>query len=222
VQEGQSYRIWTGMRARVTVQQYLPQAVLDPQFVPASGPLEQAAAIPAVRCRLRKGSHSAAVWLPLTAEEWSPVVLGPDRYLLALQPRWQRLPFRLTLLKAQRGSEAGQDDLQAAWVAVTDPQEGWQERVHRITLNSPLAHRGYRCYQGSSRALGRGPDGKPLGQATLSITYDPGLYVKYLGSFMVAGGIVIMFWMRAYFFRHIPRWGHRSLAEAQLSTEAQP
>jgi hypothetical protein len=42
---------------------------------------------------------------------------------------------------------------------------------------------------------------RPVSRSIFTVGRDPGLPLKYLGSTMLALGIVCMFYMRAYFFK---------------------
>lgn len=116
---------------------------------------------------------------------------------------------------------------------VIDPQDGERLRmVHPrilITLNhpanivDPLTGRSYRLYQESfsgpfrpgdpvyERVVAGGQTRPVLYASTLSVNYDPGRGLKYMGSLLIVGGVVVIYLMRAYIFR--PRAG-RSRPEA--------
>lgn len=99
-----------------------------------------------------------------------------------------------------------------------EPHEPLSENVV-ITMNAPVdvvdpvSGRSYRLFQESyfgpipaSDPLyrqrfphGDGPD--PWYSSTLTVNYDPGRGVKYLGCLLIVGGIATMFYMRAYFFK---------------------
>ncbi len=60
-------------------------------------------------------------------------------------------------------------------------------------MNSPTSHNGFRICQSSIRDVGHGKEA-----SVLSVTFDPGRTLKYLGSLLVGVGITTMFYMRAY------------------------
>jgi len=200
--DGSQERIWSGMGWRFRVREYLPQAVARVSYRPNRGEPRTAVegGVPAIRCRLTNGLESRDFWLGLTDADTTPVSLGPHSFRIGLNPTIHELPFTLTLIKAEERSEGGKAGPQASWVLLDDPSLGRSAELRCVTLNSPLVHRGYRCYQGGFKVLGRGQSGKPMCRSVITVNHDPGLYVKYLGSIMVACGIVLMFWMRAYFF----------------------
>lgn len=203
LQAGEVYRVWAGMRGRVRVLSHLPRSIPEPTFEAASEAARDAP--PALRCRLRRGDDSVEFWVGL-GDNPATVTIGRQSFQIGYGPLWRRLPFILSLVRAEQHTEEDREGPQASWISLTDSARGIEGRLHRVSLNEPLVHRGYRIYQAGYKPLGRDPDGKPLSQAALTVTRDPGLYLKYAGSFMVACGIFIMFWMRAYFFRHVPAW----------------
>jgi hypothetical protein len=61
-----------------------------------------------------------------------------------------------------------------------------------ISMNEPLKYRGYTFYQASFES---GEDVKPSA-SVVSVTYDPGRLLKYLGSLIMVFGIVHLFWWK--------------------------
>lgn len=59
-----------------------------------------------------------------------------------------------------------------------------------ISMNEPLKHKGLTFYQAS---FSEGPDGQP-NASILSVNYDPGRWLKYLGSFLICLGTVWLFY----------------------------
>ena len=100
----------------------------------------------------------------------------------------------------------------------SDPPRKLQENV-LITLNAPVdfadpeSGRTYRLFQASFS--GPWPPGDPelppdvrgdrsrdqVFLSQLSVNYDPGRGLKYLGSLLICGGILVVYYMRAYFAR---------------------
>jgi hypothetical protein len=96
------------------------------------------------------------------------------------------LGFELALKKFEVGRYPG--TLRAASYSslVTTP-EG--EDV-LISMNEPLKYQGLTFYQAS---FTEGPDGQP-NASVLSVNYDPGRFLKYLGSLILSLGVVWLFW----------------------------
>ena len=59
-------------------------------------------------------------------------------------------------------------------------------------MNEPLKHEGFTFYQASFE---RDESGKPV-TSILSVNHDPGRWVKYLGSFLIVLGSVVLFYFR--------------------------
>lgn len=71
---------------------------------------------------------------------------------------------------------------------VTVPGVGDSE----ISMNEPLEHNGLTIYQSSFQD---GPDGRPIA-SVFSVNYDPGRWLKYLGSLVMCVGIILLFYFR--------------------------
>ncbi len=103
----------------------------------------------------------------------------------------------------------------------TESEQGTVSQ-HVITMNEPLDYpdtkgRILRFFQENY-----GPpagDGTPL-YSIFRVNYDPGRWIKYLGSLLVTAGIFTMFYMRAYFFKPVQRATPRRDDEAGAACEA--
>ena len=63
-----------------------------------------------------------------------------------------------------------------------------------ISMNEPLKHNGYTFYQSSFQ---ENKAGEPIA-SILSVNYDPGRWVKYLGSLMIVLGSIILFYFKKF------------------------
>jgi cytochrome c biogenesis protein ResB len=61
---------------------------------------------------------------------------------------------------------------------------------HVISMNEPLKHAGFTFYQASFQ---EDESGKPF-LSVLSVNYDPGRWIKYLGSIILVLGIILLFY----------------------------
>lgn len=61
-----------------------------------------------------------------------------------------------------------------------------------ISMNEPMKYKGFTFYQASFE---QGEDGKPTA-SILSVNYDPGRALKYLGSLVMVFGIAHLFWWK--------------------------
>ena len=62
-------------------------------------------------------------------------------------------------------------------------------------MNKPLEYGGYTFYQASYQVEEGAP---PI--SVLSVNYDPGRWLKYVGSMLLVLGIVIMFYMNPHYW----------------------
>lgn len=74
-------------------------------------------------------------------------------------------------------------------VEILDPKTSSVKSTHLISMNEPLKHAGLTFYQASFQD---GPDGQPVA-SVLSVNYDPGRWLKYLGSLIMSLGVVWLF-----------------------------
>ncbi|MCA9094120.1 MAG: cytochrome c biogenesis protein ResB, partial [Planctomycetaceae bacterium] len=83
-----------------------------------------------------------------------------------------------------------------------DPQPDDKGKEFLITMNAPLDYpdpkgRTLRLFQENYN----GPSNGMPASSTLRVNYDPGRWIKYLGSLLLSVGIFMMFYMKAYFFK---------------------
>ncbi|MES3039429.1 MAG: cytochrome c biogenesis protein ResB [Bdellovibrionota bacterium] len=67
----------------------------------------------------------------------------------------------------------------------------------KISMNEPLKYNGLTIYQASFQD---GPGGQPIA-SIFSVNYDPGRWLKYLGSIVMVLGIILLFYFRKRFQR---------------------
>jgi len=180
---------------------------------------------PAARCRLSLGKDQVDFWLPQNSTTTQHV--GQRVFTIEYAQRIDKLPFELKLLRAEMTTDKGTQSAASytSWVQLTDPEKGIFEKDHMITMNEPLEYRGYKVYQSTYGSITQSlgitdpANGRPVSYSGFTVGRDPGLWLKYLGSIMLALGIATMFYMRAYFFK--PRIKHpdagTSPAEASAS-----
>lgn len=71
-------------------------------------------------------------------------------------------------------------------VTTPEGQDVW------ISMNEPLKYRGFTFYQASFQ---QAADGTPTA-TILSVNYDPGRYIKHLGSLILSLGVIVLFYDR--------------------------
>lgn len=82
-------------------------------------------------------------------------------------------------------------------VDFSDPESGKSYRLFQEAFRGPFLP-GDRIFQTN---VSDASDREHLYLSILTVNYDPGRGVKYLGCMLVVAGIVTMFYMRAYFFK---------------------
>jgi hypothetical protein len=204
---GEWQRIWPAMRWQFQVLDSLPRARPGPYFLPVERVPATVEAPPAIRCRLTRGRSAEEFWLGKTDDGLTDVTVAGEPFRIGYNSTLRDLGFQVELLRTEETTDRGTSlpSGQTSFVLLTDPGEpgapatGAEQRV--IGLNRPLSYRGYTVYQGGYLSLGPDAEGRPVGRAMLLVNRDPGVWVKYAGSVMVALGIACMFYMRAYFFK---------------------
>jgi hypothetical protein len=195
------------MNWRFQVPEYLPQAVVKARYVPVDlrPGLDKVEGIkPAVRCKLTVGKEAEEFWLGQTEGGMTPVVVGDEEFLIGYNDQPIELGFELKLLRAEQTVDPGtrQPSSYSSYVQVTDPAQKVYGEDRFITMNQPLDHRGFKFFQTDLIPLGSGPNSsKPITMSGFAVSRDPGLWLKYIGSSMLALGIACMFYMKAYFFK---------------------
>jgi hypothetical protein len=200
-----SQRVWAGMDWKLHIPAFLPRAVVGPYFIPVDRRpgLEDDETAPAIHCRLTRGKDSEEFWVGKTDDGFTPVMVGSEDFLVGYNSSLRDLDFEIALLRAEQTTDPGSSQAasQSSFVLLTDPGRDIRAEPRVITLNQPLEHRGYKIYQSGYLSLGRDENAKPINRATLLVRRDPGLWLKYAGSTMLALGVACMFYMRAYFFK---------------------
>jgi hypothetical protein len=163
---------------------------------------------------------------PPPSREQRRTVPGDDRRVTVALVRDEiDVGFQLYLHKFERKLDPGssQASFYASLVDVLAPGDG--AKLHGevlITLNEPVdlrdqkTGRSYRVFQEAFRGpwkpgdpvfddlVGDDASRDELFLSWLTINYDPGRGLKYLGSLLIVAGIATMFYMKAYFFRRRP------------------
>jgi len=80
---------------------------------------------------------------------------------------------------------------------VRDSKAGVEQKAH-ISMNEPLYYGGDFFYQASYQLQENGP---PI--SVFSVNYDPGRWVKYLGSIIMVLGIMLMFYFNPHYWDKI-------------------
>jgi hypothetical protein len=212
---GSSKPVWGGMQGRIRVSNYLSEAIphwnytlyedpeLRPGIEPQPGPGQDIRK--AIRCRLTRGKDHKDFWVGQTSSGSDKVVVDGEVYGFGYNTIIQDLGFEIKLLRAEQKVDPGTHSAATytSYVQLTDKSQGIEAEDGVITMNEPLQHRGYKLFQSNYSFVRSDAETnyKPIDISTFAVSWDPGLWLKYLGSIMLALGIVTMFYMKAYFFK---------------------
>lgn len=175
---------WMGMKFRLL--RFLQHSSERVSFKPISyfTPMTTSA----VRFTLKGKDYWAGLDVPLK------VFLEDRAYLVVYGHRQIPLNFSLRLKEFRMGKYQGTQRAASYESEVDVPDRG----TVVISMNEPLKHQGFTFYQASFEQNERG---EPT-VSVLSVNWDPGRWLKYLGSLLiVAGSIILFYFKRAKIFR---------------------
>ncbi|MGA2616543.1 MAG: cytochrome c biogenesis protein ResB [Thermoguttaceae bacterium] len=184
---------------RVLLLEHLPSARREVRYQPAELAGEEGGLPDAALClEVTVGGQTQEVWLRRDDPEHGVQRLVTPEGPLAITCTYEYRPlgFSLELLKFQRGLNPGGmgEASFTSIVRLIDKNQGLdQER--QIAMNQPLAHGKLSFYQSS---FDESPGSTTT--STLTVAYDPGRFLKYLGCLMVCGGTVVLFWRKMRLF----------------------
>ncbi|HUB24529.1 MAG TPA: cytochrome c biogenesis protein ResB [Tepidisphaeraceae bacterium] len=149
----------------------------------------------AMKVALTVDGNTQETWLE---REAGPVELQTNRGPVELEYgfRQYELGFSVGLNHAEQINDPGTDQA-AAYSSDVTVNGSNRDGDHTISMNKPMAVQGLTFYQ-----AGFSQDGGVF--STLSVRYDPGWVIKYLGCALIVGGIFTMFYMKAYFQKTPP------------------
>jgi hypothetical protein len=184
-----------------TLVEHLPRATKKVTFRPAAAADEESAEEAAALMEITAGKTTSEVWLKRNDATYRFQQVESPEGPVAIAFGYEHLPlgFSLKLLDFQRGQNPGGmgDASFASKVQLVDKDHGIDE-PRTISMNEPLLHGKFTFYQSGFQEL---PDG---GEASsLTVAYDPGRFLKYLGSLMICAGSALMFVARSETYRKL-------------------
>ena len=208
---------------QVTLAEYLPHARKDVRFRSVEPDSDGGGPEAAAQVELAVGKSRQQFWLKRNDETYGFHQVVTPRGRLAIGMGYERLPlgFSLKLLDFQRSTNPGAmgNASFASAVELIDPHQKI-DRKHTISMNEPLVHGRFTFYQSGFQELPGGSEA-----STLTVAYDPGRFLKYLGSLMICWGTFLMFFCRNLSFarlRHLlfPRRGSEDQATPKKDRRA--
>jgi len=213
VKEGESIDTpWMGMK--VVVQQLLPHASHQHTVVPSATLPRDERQQPAVKVHLESADgRSNSVWIPWT--EMRDLTLAGRTARVGYRAPEVAVPFRVTLLDFNSDKYPGTNMAATyeSWVRLDDPEHGVSE--HHISMNHPLHYRGYIFFQSSF------VEGEPM-MSIFSVARSPGLPLVYVGTTLIACGVIWMFYLKPYLARRQAARALLAHRERESRHEAEP
>jgi hypothetical protein len=173
---------WMGLKFRLV--DFFPTAKEEISFKPLERPTELTT--PAIKIRYQSKEHTDEHWLGLNS--MVKLFSNDAVYIVSFMNRRISLGFPITLKQFKVGRYQG--TMRAASYESVVEVPGLGER--RISMNEPLEHKGFTVYQAS---FNEDETGKPVA-SIFSVNYDPGRWVKYLGSLLIVFGSIHMFYFK--------------------------
>lgn len=183
------------MQMKVFLATYYPHAKLETKMVRVKA--EPKKKIPPSGIVLKNTATDETYFL-LAGEEKS-ILLDSKRYSIAYQREPYILPFEIELLKFTKKDYPGTD---RPFAFESQVRVGGKE--HLISMNEPLKTHGYTIYQASYVMPIEG--GAAI--SVFSVNKDPGRWIKYLGSVILAIGIIVFTLSKSSYFKS--SFGERS------------
>lgn len=168
---------WMGIKLRIL--RYLPRAHEQVTYTKGSpSPMAE----PAIKIRFQGADY----WM---GNNSILRLYSNDRmYIVSYGQRRLQLKFALKLEKFNIGHYQGTNRPASYESLVEVPGRG----DVRIYMNHPLKYEGFTFYQSSFE---QDKNGQPS-TSVLSVNYDPGRWIKYIGSLMIVLGSIILFYFK--------------------------
>ncbi len=173
---------WMGLQFRLL--NFYPKAVVSTHFTALDRPT------PLTTQAVEVDFNGKKHWLGLNGV----LKLFNDKgaYILTYGNKQLNMGFEMTLKNFEVGRYQGTMRASSYKSLVEVPGLGERE----ISMNEPLKHNGYTFYQASFQ---EDPNtGKPTA-SIISVNYDPGRILKYLGTALIVLGALLMFYLGGYF-----------------------
>ncbi len=206
VKEGD--RIAVSADRQIALVRHIPHARPEGTFTPIElTPGETTEAEAAALVELTIGDRSERFWLGRNDVQRGRKLQTPDGPLIVLFG-YERVPlgFSLKLVDFQRDktSDSAGDASCVSHVSLSEGEQAAavvseNDPPREISANSPLRYGAFTFYQSGWRQL---PNKVDL--SVLRVTSDPGRILKYSGSAMICGGILLMFCLRVLMRRPMP------------------
>jgi hypothetical protein len=202
VKEGDRVELAGGFKVQVA--KYLRSARQDVTFAPVEVAPGESGPEAATQVEVTTGGKTEQIWLKRNDEAYGIGRIFTPQGLLTLTFVYETLPldFSLKLLKFTHGLNPGRmgDASFSSSVLLLDPQRNIRQQ-REISMNEPLVHDRYTFYQSSFQESAEGKDA-----SILTVAYDPGQFLKYLGSVLICLGCFLMFYVKVPLLAVASQW----------------
>jgi len=175
---------WMGLT--LTVLEYIPQAVNLTTYKRSKTQYGERAPPSALRVRATNAPAGSGTWLGLG--EQSQIQVGSRFLRVQYTNRRVVLPFAIKLEHFQVGHDPGTQNPSSYSSLVNVMGEHSTDKPVLIEMNEPLKWGGYIFYQASYV-----PEIPRPVTSILSVNYDPGRALKYIGSILIVLGSILLF-----------------------------
>lgn len=178
------------MDIQITLREVLPSARQETvyrEFKMPKAEKEKDGPPPAIRVRLEGSQSPSPTWLQYGDVREGRTKSG-QRFYFGYAYKSVPAGVTLELLKFTVGYDPG-----TTTAATYKSQVRVEGQEQTIQMNEPLHHGGFTFFQSSYQEQPGGP-----WISVFSVAYDPGIFLKYLGSILLVGGIFTMFYLKPY------------------------
>lgn len=195
-------RVQLGSDFSVTVAKHIPFARKEVAFQPVElGPGESDGPEAAALVEVIAGTDKRQLWLKRHDQQFGMQRIFTGQGPVELSFDYEQLPlgFSLEMKELTRRLNPGRVG-NAAFVSSVRLVDaaGAVDRQHEISMNEPLVYGKFTFYQSSFQKLPGGME-----SSVLTAAYDPGRFLKYVGSLMICVGIFFMLSIRSYMFKSV-------------------
>lgn len=184
----------TSAHFKLVVEDIFPSARREIVFSPVAAAQGEAEESPAALVEVDVEGATEQVWMKLSDPNYSMRQLDTPGGPVQIAFGYERIPlnFTLKLIDFERGLNPGGmgNASYASRVRLVDRAAGVNDEF-KISMNQPLTHGKYVFYQSSFQEQPGGAD-----VSILSVGYDPGRTLKYVGSTLTCIGILLMMFKR--------------------------
>jgi len=180
---------WMDFKFRVD--QYYAHAEEATEFEVRSNTSTADGVTTAIELAFNSNGEEAAIWMRL--EDMRQVRVGENVYRIQFGMKEKDLGFGIKLIDFKKETYPGTNKPASfsSDVELIDAERGIRKKA-TISMNEPLAYRGYKVFQSAYHEQPGQPD-----VSIFSVGRDPGIPLNYVGAATLVSGIIVMILMQA-------------------------